>query len=85
VHFSPLTPGQEKPLAGKKLANISNTRKSQQPDLASDFFGRYLPWGRRVRIGRRVGKYFQRVGGAPLPVWFHAMPGSTAILVQWWR
>jgi hypothetical protein len=37
---------------------------------------RYLSLAAVFGLGGAWAKHFQRVGGAPLPVWFHAMPGS---------
>ena len=36
----------------------------------------YLPWAAAFGLGGAWAKHFQHVGGTPLPVWFHAMPGS---------
>ena len=76
--FSPLTPtGEEEATRWKSFANyLKQTGKSHQPDLASDYFERYLPLAAVFGLGGAWARHFQRTGGAPLPVWFHAMPGS---------
>ena len=55
---------------------LKQASKSQQPDLAADYFERYLPWAAAFGLGGAWAKHFQRAGVAPLPTWFHAMPGS---------
>jgi hypothetical protein len=36
----------------------------------------YLPVAAVFGFGAKWAKYFQKLGGVPLPVWFHAMAGS---------
>jgi hypothetical protein len=76
--FSPLTPAGEAEAARWKsfAKNLKQISKSQQPDLAADYFERYLPWAAAFGLGGAWAKHFQRAGVAPLPMWFHAMPGS---------
>ncbi len=76
--FSPLTPeGAAEAARWKSFAGyLKQTSKSQQSDLSADYFERYLPLVAAFGMGGAWAKHFQRVGGAPLPVWFHAMSGS---------
>jgi uncharacterized membrane protein len=76
--FSPLTPeGEEEAARWKSFAGyLKQTSKGQQPGMSSDNFERYLPLAAAFGLGGAWAKHFQRVGGAPLPAWFHAMPGS---------
>jgi hypothetical protein len=57
----------------KYLKQIS---ESKQPDVSADTFERYLPLAATFGLGGAWAKHFQSVGGAPLPVWFQAMPDS---------
>jgi hypothetical protein len=76
--FSPLTPeGEEEAARWKSFARyLKQASQGQQPNISSDYFERYLPLAAAFGLGGAWAKHFQRVGGAPLPVWFHAMPGS---------
>ncbi|CAG0936582.1 hypothetical protein TFLX_05463 [Thermoflexales bacterium] len=76
--FSPLTPeGEAEAARWTSFAKyLKQASKNQQATLSSDYFERYLRWAAAFGLGGAWAKYFQRVGGAPLPVWFHAMPGS---------
>ena len=76
--FSPLTPeGEAEAARWKRFAGyLKQASKDQQSDLSADYFERYLSLAAAFGLGGAWAKHFQRVGGAPLPVWFHAMPGS---------
>ena len=76
--FSPLTPeGEEEAARWKSFAAyLKQVSKDRQPSLSSDYFERYLSLAATFGLGGAWARHFQRAGGAPLPVWFHAMPGS---------
>jgi hypothetical protein len=76
--FSPLTPeGEAEAVRWRGFAKyLKQSSQNQQAVFSSDDFERYLPWAAAFGLGGAWAKYFQRVGGVPLPVWFHAMPGS---------
>ncbi len=76
--FSPLTPDGEDEAARWKsfAAYLKQSSKNQRAVFSSDDFERYLPWAAAFGLGGAWARHFQRAGGAPLPVWFHAMPGS---------
>jgi uncharacterized protein (TIGR04222 family) len=76
--FSPLTPdGEDEAARWKSFAHyLKQSSKNQQAVFSSDDFERYLPWAAAFGMGGAWARHFQRAGGAPLPVWFHAMPGS---------
>ncbi len=78
VTFSPLTPeGEAEAARWKNFAKyLKQASKDQQSDLSSDTFERYLAFAAAFGLGGAWAKHFQRAGGTPLPVWFHAMPGS---------
>jgi uncharacterized protein (TIGR04222 family) len=76
--YSPLTPAGEAEAVGwKSFARyLKQISKRQQPDPAPEYFERYLPLAVVFGLGGEWAKHFQSVGGAPLPVWFQAMPGN---------
>jgi len=78
VTFSPLTAEGEAEAARWKSFEkyLRQSSKDQQSALPADNFERYLAWAAAFGLGGAWAKHFQRTGGAPLPVWFHAMPGS---------
>ena len=78
ANFSPLTPaGDEEAARWNSFAKyLKRASKDQQSAMPVDYFERYLAWAATFGLGGAWAKHFQRVGGAPLPVWFHAAPGS---------
>lgn len=76
--FSPLTPaGEDEAARWKGFAKyLKQASKGQEPNLSSDSFERYLAFAAAFGLGGPWAKHFQRAGGVPLPVWFHALPGS---------
>jgi uncharacterized membrane protein len=52
--------------------------RGREPAIRPDFFERYLPCAAAFGLGTRWGKFFQKLGGVPLPAWFHAIEGSQA-------
>ena len=76
--FSPLTPdGEAEAARWRSFArHLKQSSRNRQAVFSSDDFERYLPWAAAFGLGGAWAKHFQRAGGAPLPVWFHAMPGS---------
>jgi uncharacterized protein (TIGR04222 family) len=76
--LSPLSPAGEIEAArwkgfGLYLKDVSRGR---EPAVRADYFERYLPLATVFGLGAAWAKYFQRLGGVPLPVWFHATAGS---------
>jgi len=78
VTFSPLTPeGEAEAARWKSFAKYLRQASKDQPStLSADTFERYLALAAAFGMGGAWAKHFQRVGGAPLPIWFHALPGS---------
>jgi hypothetical protein len=76
--FSPLTPeGEAEAARWQSFAKyLKQTGKDQSATVSAADFERYLPLAAAFGLGSAWAKHFQRTGGAPLPAWFHAMPGS---------
>ena len=51
--------------------------KGREPAIRSDYFEKYLAFAAVFGLGAGWAKYFQSLGGVPLPTWFHAMAGSS--------
>jgi len=78
--FSVLTPAGEEQSArwkgfGEYLKQVS---KGREPAIRPDYFERYLAYAAVFGLGAIWAKYFQQLGGVPLPTWFHAMAGNNA-------
>jgi uncharacterized protein (TIGR04222 family) len=76
--FSMLTPAGEEVSArwkgfGEYLKRVS---KGSEPAVRPDYFEKYLSYAAVFSLGKNWAKYFQDLGGVPLPVWFHALDGS---------
>lgn len=76
--FSALTPaGEEQSARWKGFAQyLRNVTKGREPAIRPDYFEKYLAYAAVFGLGTGWAKYFQQLGGVPLPVWFHAMAGS---------
>lgn len=76
--FSILTPaGEEQSARWKGFAEyLKNVSKGREPAIRPDYFEKYLAFAAVFGLGAGWAKYFQQLGGVPLPVWFHAMAGS---------
>jgi hypothetical protein len=76
--FSILTPsGEEQSARWKGFAEyLKQVSKGREPAIRPDYFERYLPYAAAFGLGANWAKYFQTLGGVPLPVWFHAPVGS---------
>lgn len=76
--YSPLTPaGEEQAARWKGFAEyLKQVTKGREPAVRADYFERYLPYAVIFGLGTRWAKYFQELGGLPLPVWFQAAAGS---------
>jgi uncharacterized protein (TIGR04222 family) len=76
--FSILTPaGEEQSIRWKGFAEyLKLVSKGKEPAIRPDYFELYLAYAAVFGLGAGWAKYFQKFGGVPLPVWFHAMPGS---------
>jgi hypothetical protein len=59
-------------------AYLEGVAKGREPAIRPDFFERYLPYAATFGLGTRWAKVFQKLGGVPLPAWFHAVEGSQA-------
>ena len=76
--YSVLTPAGEEQAArwrgfGEYLKQVS---KGREPAIRPDYFERYLAYASIFGLGAAWAKYFEKLGGVPLPVWFHAQAGS---------
>jgi hypothetical protein len=78
VTFSPLTPeGEAEAARWQSFAKyLKQTGKDQSFTTPVNTFEQYLPLAAAFGLGSVWAKHFQRMGGAPLPAWFHARPGS---------
>ena len=78
--YSPLTPpGEEQAARWKGFAEyLKGVSKGREPAIRPDYFERYLAYAAVFGLGAGWAKYFQNLGGVPLPVWFHAGAGSQA-------
>lgn len=59
-------------------AYLEGVARGREPAIRPDFFERYLPYAAAFGLGTRWAKTFQKLGGVPLPAWFHALDGSQA-------
>jgi uncharacterized membrane protein len=55
---------------------LKQVSKGKEPAISADVFERYLAYAAVFGLGANWAKYFQQLGGVPLPIWFHAMAGS---------
>jgi hypothetical protein len=78
--FSILTPaGEEQAARWKGFAEyLKQVSKGREPAIRPDYFERYLAYAAAFGLGAGWARYFQSLGGIPLPVWFHATAGSGA-------
>jgi uncharacterized protein (TIGR04222 family) len=76
--YSTLTPaGEEQSARWQGFAEyIKQVSKGWEPATRPDYFEKYLAYAAVFGLGAGWAKYFQELGGVPLPVWFHAMAGS---------
>jgi hypothetical protein len=76
--YSILTPaGAEQSARWKGFAEyLKRVSKGREPAISPDYFERYLAYAAVFGLGANWAKYFQNLGGVPLPVWFHAIAGS---------
>jgi uncharacterized membrane protein len=77
--YSVLTPaGEEQKIRWKGFADyLKQVGRGKEPAISPDYFERYLAYAAVFGLGAAWSKYFQKLGGVPLPVWFHVLPGST--------
>jgi uncharacterized protein (TIGR04222 family) len=78
--FSALTPaGEEQAARWNGFADyLKQVSKGREPAVRPDYFERYLAYAAVFGLGANWAKYFQQLGGVPLPIWFHATAGSDA-------
>lgn len=76
--YSVLTPsGEEQSARWKGFAEyLKQASKGREPAIRPDYFERYLAYAAVFGLGANWAKYFQSLGGVPLPGWFHALSGS---------
>ena len=76
--YSILTPtGEEQSARWNGFAEyLKQVSKGKEPAIRPDFFEKYLAYAAAFGLGAKWAKYFQQLGGVPLPIWFHAMAGS---------
>jgi uncharacterized membrane protein len=55
---------------------LKQVSKGKEPAIRPDYFERYLAYAAMFGLGANWAKYFQTLGGVPLPVWFHATTSS---------
>jgi uncharacterized membrane protein YgcG len=75
--YSILTPsGEEQSARWKGFAEyLTQVSRGREPAIRPDYFERYLAYAAVFGLGAKWAKYFQSLGGVPLPVWFHAAAG----------
>ena len=75
-----MTPAGEEQAARWKgfAAYLEQVSKGDAPAIRSDYFERYLAYAAIFGLGSHWAKYFQSLGGVPLPIWFHATTGGEA-------
>ena len=78
--FSTLTPaGEHQATRWKGFAEyLKQVSKGREPAIRPDYFERYLPYAAVFGLGKNWAKYFESLGGVPLPFWFHTTAGSHA-------
>jgi hypothetical protein len=78
--FSILTPsGEEQAARWKGFAEyLKQVSKGKEPAIRPDYFERYLAYAAVFGLGTKWAQYFQKLGGVPLPIWFHAAAGNDA-------
>lgn len=76
--YSVFTPaGEEQAARWKGFAEyLKQVSKGREPAVRPDYFERYLAYAAVFGLGTNWAKYFQKLGGIPLPIWFHSLPGS---------
>jgi hypothetical protein len=76
--YSPLTPsGEEQAARWKGFAEyLRGVSRGSEPAIRPHTFERYLAYAAVFGLGSKWAKYFESLGGVPLPVWFHAAAGS---------
>lgn len=76
--YSPLTPaGEEQKIRWQNFgAYLDRVSRGREPAIRPDTFERYLAFAAVFELGAAWAKTFQKLGGVPLPVWFHALSGS---------
>ena len=76
--YSTLTPTGEEQAArwGGFAEYLKQVSKGKEPAIRPDYFERYLAYATIFGLGSRWAKYFQELGGVPLPIWFHATAGG---------
>lgn len=78
--YSVLTPaGEEQAARWKGFAEyLKQVSKGREPAIRTDYFERFLAYAAVFGLGAAWAKYFEKLGGVPLPGWFNAMSGSHA-------
>ncbi len=76
--YSLLTPtGEEQKIRWKSFrAYLEQVSRGREPAIRPDTFERYLAFAAAFGLGEAWAKTFQKLGGAPLPVWFQSLSGS---------
>jgi uncharacterized protein (TIGR04222 family) len=76
--YSVLTPvGEEMASRWRGFAEyLKQVSRGREPAIRPDYFERYLSYAAVFGLGTGWAKYFQRLGGVPLPVWFHSVAGD---------
>lgn len=76
--YSPLTPaGEEQKIRWKSFRTyLEQVGRGLEPAVRPDTFERYLAFAAAFGLGETWARAFQKLGGAPLPVWFHSLSGG---------
>lgn len=76
--YSPLTPaGEEQKVRWKSFrAYLEQVGRGREAAVRPDLFERYLAFAAAFGLGETWARAFQKLGGAPLPTWFHSLSGS---------
>ncbi|MCX8063020.1 MAG: DUF2207 domain-containing protein, partial [Anaerolineales bacterium] len=76
--YSLLTPaGEEQKMRWKSFRNYLNqVCRGREPAMRPDLFERYLAYAAVFGLGEEWARYFQKLGGVPLPVWFRSLSGD---------
>ncbi len=71
--------GEEEAVHWRGFAEyLRQVSQGDEPAIRPDLFEKYLAYAAVFGLGASWAKYFQGLGGIPLPVWFHGLKGNEA-------
>ncbi len=78
--YSPLTPlGEEQKVRWKAFGEyLRLVCRGREAAVRPDLFERYLPFAAVFGLTAQWARYFEKLGGVPLPVWFRSLSGNDA-------